>query len=468
METYTKKERNRYLIGLSGQNIIYGIITSSLAYFLQFTILIPALWVGVILSVSRIFDAIQDPFIGALLSKSKHQFKYYLTVLPVPTAILTILCFTGRIYSSSNSSIENSVIIISEFCFYIIWESIYALGDVPITGYPSLLTKNEKDRTKLISLRPIGSMAGSISALLVQPIALALSALFGGTAADERNSFLITVTIFSIIGGAMYQLTAIGSTQKVKSTTDSKANQFKYFITNPLLRKISISGILGSMKAMSGIVLTPLVTYYFASKNPALSLFYTILLGCGSFLGMIISMLFIPKLTEKYSNIKIFVYSNLMNITPCCLLFILYLKFPKNMADTAQLILLFVLTLIIGSCTSISTTVQSLIISDAVELENKISGNRPAAIFFSCQTFIIKIGAGISSLIASLSYVIIHFSSEETRILNEYIANGGIPRLDNSYSVLMNTLFFLFTIPVALSSLLTVIPFLYNNKPKCR
>ena len=117
METYTKKEKNRYLIGLSGQNIIYGIITSSLAYFLQFTILIPALWVGVILSVSRIFDAIQDPFIGALLSKSKHQFKYYLTVLPVPTAILTILCFTGRIYSSSNSSIENSLILISAFCF---------------------------------------------------------------------------------------------------------------------------------------------------------------------------------------------------------------------------------------------------------------------------------------------------------------------------------------------------------------
>ena len=43
METYTKKEKMRYLIGLSGQNILYGIITSSFAYYLQFTILVPAM-----------------------------------------------------------------------------------------------------------------------------------------------------------------------------------------------------------------------------------------------------------------------------------------------------------------------------------------------------------------------------------------------------------------------------------------
>lgn len=46
--TYTKREKFRYLLGLSGQNIIYGTVTSVLAYYLQFTILIPAVWVGLI------------------------------------------------------------------------------------------------------------------------------------------------------------------------------------------------------------------------------------------------------------------------------------------------------------------------------------------------------------------------------------------------------------------------------------
>lgn len=459
METYTKKERNRYLIGLSGQNIIYGIITSSLAYFLQFTILIPAVWVGIILSLSRIFDAIKDPFIGALINKGKYQFKDYLITLPVPTAVLTILCFANDVYSDTNTALKNTFIILSAFIFYIIWEIVFTLGDIPITGYPSLLTKNENDKTKLMSLRPIGAIASSISALSVQPMALSLSAQFGGSAKDERNGFFITVILFSILGGGLYQLTALGSKQKIKSTADPNINQLKYFVINPLLRKISISGILGSMKAMTGVILTPLVTYYFASKSPSLSLLYTTLLGIGNFVGMIISMLFIPKLTAKYSNRKVYIYSNMFNIIPNILLFALYLKFPKNMTDLPQIICIIILTFIIGSCTSISTTVQSLIISDAVELENKISGNRPTALFFSCQTFIIKIGTGISSLIASLGYAAIHFSSEETAILNEYIASGGIPRLDDNYSILMTTLFFLFTIPAAVSSLLSAIPF---------
>ena len=43
LRTYTPKERNMYLAGMVGQNIIYSVIGASLAYYLQFTILIPAI-----------------------------------------------------------------------------------------------------------------------------------------------------------------------------------------------------------------------------------------------------------------------------------------------------------------------------------------------------------------------------------------------------------------------------------------
>lgn len=459
-ETYSKKEKNRYLIGLSGQNIIYGIITSSLAYFLQFTILIPAVWVGVILSVSRIFDAVKDPVIGAIIGRGKRSLKNYLTALPVPTAVLTVLCFANGVYSSSGSDLRNSLIIIFAFVIYILWETVFTFGDIPITGYPAVLTSDEKDRNRLLSLRPLGSMACSISALLVQPVAFALAGTLGNRASDERNAFLITALLFSVLGGAMFQLTALGSKERVKPTVNEKTNQFKYFFTNPLLRKVALSGILGSFKSMTGVILTPLVNYYFACKEPSLSLLYTFLWGTGSFVGLMISMWAVPILTDKYSSKKVYVWANLINILPNILLFMLYLRYPKDMTGVFQVILMFMLTLVIGSCTSIASTVQPLIISDAVELENKISGNRPTALFFSCQTFIVKIGTGISSLVASISYVIIDFTSEKTAMLNEYISNGGVPRLDEKYSLFMGTLFFLYTVPVAVSSLLAALPFI--------
>ena len=168
--TYTKREKFRYLLGLSGQNIIYGTVTSALAYYLQFTILIPAVWVGLILSVARIFDAVKDPFIGAMISRGKHKLKDYLIAVPIPTAILTILCSVTEFIPRKTVCLKNILIVLSAFVFYIIWEVVFTIGDIPITGYPSVLTSDEGDRTKLLSLRPIGGMASGISTLAVQPI----------------------------------------------------------------------------------------------------------------------------------------------------------------------------------------------------------------------------------------------------------------------------------------------------------
>ena len=476
--TYTKREKFRYLLGLSGQNIIYGTVTSVLAYYLQFTILIPAVWVGLILSVARIFDAVKDPFIGAMISRGKHKLKDYLIAVPIPTAILTILCFSNGIYSAENSMPKNILIVLSAFVFYIIWEVVFTIGDIPITGYPSVLTSDEGDRTKLLSLRPIGGMASGISTLAVQPIAFALSAVFGGSARDERNAFLITVAAFSIIGGALFQFTAIGSVERVSAERSENSGQLRYFITNPLLRTIGALGLgvlsvikdlglkepyVGQTELKTGEIGDDL-TYYFASKNPQMSLIYTVLFGAGSIVGLIVSAAAVPSLSKKYGTKRLFVTVNLINIFPNLLLFALYIKYPQNMTDIPQTVAMFVLTLITGSCVSISSTVQMLIISQAVDLEEKISGNRPDALFFSAQTFIVKIGTGLSSLAASIGYAAVNFSSAQTAALNKFIASGGIPRLDGRYSNLMTLLFMLYTLPVALSSLLSALPFIRRER----
>ena len=43
MNTYTKKERNMYLIGLMGQNVIYNVIATGMVFYFQSVIFIPAI-----------------------------------------------------------------------------------------------------------------------------------------------------------------------------------------------------------------------------------------------------------------------------------------------------------------------------------------------------------------------------------------------------------------------------------------
>ena len=205
-ETYTKREKNRYVIGLVGQNILYGVISSSLAYFMQFTVLIPAALVGVIVSAARIYDAVKDPIMGMIINRSKLPLKSYLLAVPVPTAFFTVLCFANGVYSNQNSTSHNIFIISFAMISFVIWETVFSLGDISAVAFPSLLTTVEKDKTLLLTLRNIGAMASSISALAVQPIAFALSVRFGGTALSERNAFLFTAVVFSAFGGIFINL----------------------------------------------------------------------------------------------------------------------------------------------------------------------------------------------------------------------------------------------------------------------
>lgn len=467
MKTKLHNEKTRYLLDLSGQNILYALVSSCFAYYLQFTILIPAFWLGMILSSAKILDAVKDPFIGAFINKSKWPLANYIWYLPLPTAVITVLCFFMRIYSDSNSTLTNSMIIIYGFVIFFLWEIIFSFGDIPMISYPNVLCREERERTKLLSLRPVGAMVCSICCLIVQPLAFAASGALGGTQTDERNAFFIITLVFSIVGYIFYQLTV--SKEQLKYTEKKSSNekqQYRYILTNPLLRKIIISGLLSSMSSLQGVVLPALVAFYFSSKNSGLTFIYTFLLGTGSFVGLMLSTFLVPILSRKLGNEKSYVICNLASILPNIMIFILYLGNKTTMNTLGNFAVMFILSLVSGSFMSLASNIRTLLIDDAVELEYKLSGKKPTALFFSFQTAIIKIQSGVSSLISSAGYMVIGFTSSETAKLNEYIASGFVARESTEYTDLFTMLFFLFGVLPAISSLLAVIPFIKDLTSK--
>ena len=462
MKEQSRSAKTRYLLGLSGQNIFYALISSCFAYYLQFTVLIPAFWLGIVLSTARIFDAIKDPVIGAYINRGRRPLSKYLFDIPIPTAIATVLCFTMRIYSPENSNMENAAIIAYSFVIFILWEIIFAFGDIPMISYPNVICTDEISRTKLLSLRPVGAMVCSICCLVVQPLVFAVSDFLGGTQENERNAFFIITLLFSMVGALLYRCTV--PKERIQQKADIKENtdhQYKYIFKNPLLKRIIASGFLASMSSLQGVVLSALVAYYFAGKNAGLTFLYTFLLGTGSFAGLMLSTIFVPVLSRKLGNIKAYVLCNLASILPNILLFVLYLKNKTSMNSFLNFSAMFMLMLFSGGFLSFASNLRTLLINDAVDFEKHISGNTPTALFFSFQTAITKVQTGVSSLIASAGYMLIGFTSTETAELNAYVASGFVARENSTYTPLFTMLFFLFTILPALSSLLAVIPFVH-------
>ncbi len=460
MKTKLTNEKTRWLLGLSGQNVLYALVSSLFAYYLQFTVLVPAFWLGIILSTARIFDAVKDPFIGAYINKGKWTFQKYLYYLPIPTAIVTVLCFTMKIYSAENSNLQNASIIIYGFIIFILWEIVFSFGDIPMISYPNVICNDERSRTGLLSLRPIGGMVCSICCLIFQPLAFAISDFLGGTQKDERNAFFIVAFVFSALGALLYQITVpknrLQHQYNEKSDTE---HQYKYIFTNPLLKKIIISGFLSSMSALQGVVLSALVAYYFSSKNSGLTFLYTLLLGAGGFIGLLLSTVFVPVLSRKFGNIKAYILCNFASVLPNILIFIIYLNNKTSMNSAFNFSAMFILMLAAGGFLSFASSIRTLLINDAVELERQISGNAPTALFFSFQTAIIKIQTGVSSLVSSIGYMAIGFTSEKTAVLNSLISQGLTVRENSEYTPLFTMLFFLFTVLPAVSSILAILPF---------
>lgn len=453
-------EKMRYILGLSGQNILYALVSSCFAYYLQFTVLVPAFWLGVILSIGKIFDAIKDPFIGACINKRSWPIEKYLFYSPLPTALITILCFCMQIYSVNNNAIKNISIILYGFLIFMLWETLFSFGDIPMISYPNVLCRNESERTKLLSLRAVGAMVCSICCLIVQPIVFAISDAMGGTQNNERIAFMVVAITFSLTGGFLFQLTVKKDkiNKDIKKTV-SAPKQYKYIFSNSLMKKIIFSGLLSSMSSLQGVIMPALVAYYFASKNSGLTFLYTFLLGTGSFVGLMISAAFVPALSKKFGNVKAYVICNAASALPNVMIFAMYLGNKTSMNTAINFSIMFLLSLISGIFLSLASNIRTLLIDDAVELEKSISGERPTALFFSFQTAIVKIQNGISSLVSSAGYVIIGFTSTKTAKLNEYISEGLIARENPEYTSLFTMLFFMFSILPAISSLLAILPF---------
>ena len=102
VKTYSRKELIGFLIGLAGQNIIYNIIASGLAFYFQSVIFIPVAAYTAIFAVARVWDAVNDPMMGTIVDKTKTKWgkcKPYLLFVPAVIMITTILPFFNNMYA---------------------------------------------------------------------------------------------------------------------------------------------------------------------------------------------------------------------------------------------------------------------------------------------------------------------------------------------------------------------------------
>jgi len=457
--TYSKKEQWLFLMAIIGQNVFYGIFANTFAYFLQFTLLVPAWVVGTFMGAARAFDAFTDPLMGVIVDRTNSKWgkcRPYLFIAPALSLIATILCFMSP-FGIYGHSAAPALVIIWGIATYILFGLAYTVGDIPLWGITSLATEDNEDRNKLLSGARVVAAAGMGLGYIVQPTALMLSGKLNG---GEPSGFLLTAVIFALLGFFMMQPAPFGMKERIKPQVKKTGlfHAFKVMWGNKPFRQIIVSGVLGSPKMLIMVAALPLATYYFADKDPIRGVLYMGLILIGLFVGQYIAIGFTPKLLKKISKKNLFNYSNLFAVIPSILVFVLYKLSPMHMTSPVNLGLLAICFTFVGIGLGIPTALMSIMIADCVDYQEYMTGERPDGIFFAGQSFVAKLQAAVATFIAGIGYSAVNFSGEAIERVNTFIANGGTPRTSPEFQPYMMILFFLIAIPAAAGYLLTVIP----------
>ena len=491
--TYTGKELVGYLVGMFGQNLIYNIVATGLYFYFQNVICLPAMALGWIMTIARIWDAINDPMMGTIVDKTKSKWgkcRPYLIIFPAIIGLVTILTFINGNYAIASSTSQKVLIVAWAAISYIAWGMCFTVCDIPLWGITSLMTEDESDRSKILGLARMVAGIGGIGVLVVQ-IAQALGSAFVSkidkNAVDydtlvqkaNQKGFIVTVIIMTVIASVLFEFAGLFTREKVEKSEKSYTfkENFQIMFRNKPFRQILISGILRSPIQLLMIVAMTLVTYYYANGNimnilatdasgkiTGLNVKILVGLGCvaiGLFAGQFIAMGVTPLIIKKVEKKTLYNIYSIAGAFPFALIFVFYKVSGGDLTSTFWSIIVGICMLVASAAFGGINVLQSVMIADCVDYEEYHNGVRTDGVFFSGQSFITKLAAGISTIISSAVYAFVGYSGANVDKLNRAIEKGAnFITYDGGTGAgkYAEAMFFLISIPPAIGMLLSALP----------
>ena len=234
LKTYTKKESAMYYVGLAGQNVFYNIIGTALTYYLQFTILIPAFTVSVIMAIARVWDAVNDPMMGMIVDKTNTKMgKYRPWILTGALLNAIVLCL---LFNNPGFALNSVVLYIYVAVLYVFWGMTNTLADIPFWSMIPSFASEEKDRNLVSTIARTFSGLGQGIIVIFTAYAVAFFGGATGSKLDKMDSACLTAGFgkWSMVTAAalvFFALICVLSTKERRVVVNNDKFSFKQAIS---------------------------------------------------------------------------------------------------------------------------------------------------------------------------------------------------------------------------------------------
>ena len=398
-----------YGLGAVGKDMVYMLSASYVLYYFQDILGVSAAAMGVILMVARVFDAFNDPIMGAIVAKTKTKwgkFRPWLLIGTITNAIVLALMFSAPPTLSASGLVAYAAVT------YILWGVTYTMMDIPYWSMIPAFTEGGKEREGLTTLARSCAGVGSALITIVTVISVsALGHLFGGAGISDREVERIGFSYFAIIVAILFIVFTVICciNVKEKSSVDMKTasigEMFKALVQNDQAMAVVVAIVIVNC---SIYITSNLVIYFFKYDfgGTGWKGDYTLFSTFGGGIQILAMMFLYPFLRRFFTSIKIYFISMGMAIAGYISLLILASTSMNNV------FLLFIPGFFIFAANGMLAVITTVFLANTVDYGELKNFRRDESVIFSMQTFVVKLASGISALIAALALQVLALSND--------------------------------------------------------
>ena len=397
------KQKAAFGIGAVGKDMVYALSASYVMYYYQDVLGLSATFVGLILMIARIFDAVNDPFMGVLVAKTRTRwgrFRPWLFSGTVLNAVVLYALFAAP-------KVEGSALMVYFTVAYILWGVTYTMMDIPYWSMIPAVTRTPAERE---SLSVVGRTCAGVGSAIVTMFTMLLVGFFGGS--SERQGFKTVALLVSVCFVAAEVLCCL--LFKEKSKAESKVASIRQMFT-ALFRNDQAMVVVASIVLINcALYLTANFIIYFFKYDfggQGWKTSYTLFSTVGGAMQILGMMVLYPLLRKKLSNTQVFAVSLAAALVGYGVLLMLCL-----LGLGGNLVLLCIPGGLVFACNGMLTVLTTLFLSGTVDYGELQTGRREESVIFSMQTFVVKAASGVSVFLTGIGLDLIGLvgNTEET------------------------------------------------------
>ncbi len=386
MNRLDRRNQTFFGLGTVGRDMFYAFEANTMLYFLSDVLSLPV-WVfaaaSMVLSVLRIFDAVNDPITGMVIDNIRSpwgKFKPAILVGGLTSAIFFLLLF---------ANIGTGWVFIVVFgAAYLLWDIAYGINDIAYWTLLPAMTQDQKNREKMGAFARICANIGMYIVMVAwQPVTKAL----GDT---PKAWFWVAIVIAAVyLLGLLFPLLGVKekrvSAEKQESTTLKQ--MWRALVGNDQLMWTTLSMAL----FMVGYCTTVGFAVYYMKYLFGDEGMYVVLVGvCG--VAQLGTLAVYPAVSKKMSRKKLYTMATAFVLAGYAIFFFAEISII--------LVALSAVLVFVGQ--AFIQTLMLMFLADTVEYGEWKLHKRNESVTFSIQPLINKIGGAISTGMVSLTLII--------------------------------------------------------------